>query len=184
MTESSTPLSPVSSVAGTPPARRVAWSEGPGRGPPGDARAMRSEDERTETTTWASTELSRLGELMSRLQDLAEAHPAQAHGVLAAVATALGERARHAGDPRLQVLADTFSHAAGTGDLSALEPSGSPIAGTPPSVAEPALYTTSATQSGRIARYYAQSASDPTAELVPILERALAELGEQPAPPR
>lgn len=177
MTEASTPLSPVSSVAGTAPARKAAWTDGPGRGSPRDARSMPGEDHRNETTASASTELSRLGELMSRLQDLAEAHPTRARDVLAAVATALGERARRASDLRLQVLAETFSHAARTGDLSALEPSGPPTAGYPPSVAEPALYTTSATQSGRIARY-AQGAGDPTAELVPILERALAELTE------
>lgn len=177
MTESSTPLSPVSSVGGTAPVRKVGWTDGPGRGAAGDARSMPGGADRNETTASASTELSRLGELMSRLQDLADAQPARARGVLVAVAAALGERASSVSDLRLQVLADRFSDAARTGDLSALEPTGPSTAGHAPSVAEPVLYTTSATQSGRIARY-AQGARDPTAELVPILARALAELAE------
>jgi uncharacterized coiled-coil protein SlyX len=72
------------------------------------------------------TKLSKLGALMSKLQDLESSDTAKAKQVLTSIASALTEKANAAGssDPHLQELADKFTEAAKTGDLSGLSPKG------------------------------------------------------------
>lgn len=78
------------------------------------------------STSTDQTHLSRMGELFSKLQDLETSDPAQAKQVLTSIASALTDKANGAGntDPHLQALADKFTQAADTGDLSALRPRG------------------------------------------------------------
>jgi hypothetical protein len=72
------------------------------------------------------THLSKLGELFSKLQDLESSDPAKAKQVLSSIASTLSEKANSPDnrDPHLQELADKFTQAAQTGDLSALKPKG------------------------------------------------------------
>ena len=71
---------------------------------------------------------SKMGSLMSQLQNLETTDPAKAKQVLTSIASALSDKAKASGnaDPHLQELADKFSQAAQTGDLSGLKPSGPP----------------------------------------------------------
>lgn len=73
-------------------------------------------------------QLSKMGSLMSQLQNLESTDPTKAKQVLTNIASALSDKAKAAGntDPHLQDLADKFSQAAQTGDLSGLKPSGPP----------------------------------------------------------
>jgi hypothetical protein len=72
------------------------------------------------------THLSKMGELMSKLQDLESSDPDQAKQVLSNIASALADKASANGnaDPHLQELSDKFAQAAKTGDLSGLKPQG------------------------------------------------------------
>ena len=72
------------------------------------------------------THLSKMGALFSKLQDLETSDPAKAKQVLTSIASALTDKAKASGntDPHLQELADKFTQAAKTSDLSALRPPG------------------------------------------------------------
>ena len=72
------------------------------------------------------THLSKMGELMSKLQDLESSDPDKAKQVLSNIASALADKASADGstDPHLQELSDKFAQAAQTGDLSGLKPQG------------------------------------------------------------
>jgi len=74
-------------------------------------------------------ELSQLGALLSRLTDLQRTDPEQAHRALLAMASDLaGRAALSGGDAQLRALADAFTRAAETGDLSGVHPLGPPRA--------------------------------------------------------
>jgi hypothetical protein len=77
-----------------------------------------------DATGAAHTHFSTFGELMSKLQELQSSDPDKAKQVLSSIATALSDKAKtgDAPDSHLQDLADRFSQAAQTGDLSALRP--------------------------------------------------------------
>jgi len=114
MTISSTTA--VSSLSSTPAVHKV-----------GSATDTSSRSELAEPSSGGDkTKLSKLGALMSKLQDLESSDPAKAKQVLTAIASALTEKASAAGssDPHLQELADKFTEAAKTGDLSGLSPRG------------------------------------------------------------
>jgi hypothetical protein len=95
-------------------------------------------------------ELSRLGALLGRLTDLQRTAPQQAQRALFAMASDLaGRAAMSGGDTELRALADAFSRAAQTGDLSEVRPPGPPrpgelIEGTAPNTA---------TAQGQVASY-------------------------------
>jgi len=72
-------------------------------------------------------ELSRLGALLSRLTDLQRSDPAHAQRALLAMGSELSARAAlEGGDAQLRALADAFTRAARTGDLSEVRPPGPP----------------------------------------------------------
>jgi hypothetical protein len=149
----------------------------------------RAQDAETTTRTAPSsssaashTRLSRLGDLMSKLQDLETSDPAKAKQVLTSIATALSDKATSSGDPHLTELADKFTEAAKTGDLSALQPHGPPPEahghggphghphGPPPS--DGAAQAGSASDANRAARY-ADHANSPLGQLASIISTAL-----------
>jgi hypothetical protein len=110
MTISPTSLSSVTAVAAPAPITRTQTTSAAAPTNDGDA------DDQTQ--------LSPLGKLMSKLQDLESSDPAKAKQVLSSIATALADKASAAGttDPRLQALSDKFATAASTGNLSGLQP--------------------------------------------------------------
>jgi hypothetical protein len=76
------------------------------------------------TTGSDQTQFSKMGELMSQLQNLETTDPTKAKQVLTSIASSLTDQANSSSDPHLQALADKFTQAANTGDLSALKPTG------------------------------------------------------------
>jgi hypothetical protein len=121
------------------------------------------------------TKLSKLGELMGKLQDLESSDPAKAKQVLTSIASALTDKANTAGtrDPHLQELADKFTEAAKTGDLSGLSPKGGehhhrPEGPPPPSDDATAAATTAARKTAS----YTQS-DNPLAQLESVISDAL-----------
>jgi hypothetical protein len=121
----------------------------------------------------ARTELSQLSGLFGKLQDLESSDPTKAKQVLSSIASTLSEKANSAGnaDPHLQELADRFTQAASTGDLSALRPRGGEHphhggAGGPPPLSP------SSTASGQTASY-AQHRGDSLGQLVSVISDAL-----------
>jgi len=127
------------------------------------------------------TKLSKLGELMSKLQDLESSDPAKAKQVLTSIASALTEKANAAGsnDPHLQELADKFTEAAKTGDLSGLKPKGGAHhhrpEGPPPTPAPSATSDAAAkaaTTASRKTASYTQS-DNPLAQLESVISDAL-----------
>jgi hypothetical protein len=172
MTTSSTALAPLSSVTATAATSSVSSSPSTDRTsasaePPGSSR----------------TKLSRLGEMMSKLQDLERTDPAKAKQVLTSIAATLHAKASSASDPRLQALADKFTEAANTGDLSGLQPPGGGAHphghahGPPRGSADASDATTaSAAQRGQIATY-AQADRAPRIDLASIVSDALSSAG-------
>jgi hypothetical protein len=67
-----------------------------------------------------STQISKFGDMLSKLQELSVKDPAKFKQVAAEIATKLKDAS--ATDPRLKALADKFSKAAESGDLSAFKP--------------------------------------------------------------
>ncbi|HEX3761988.1 MAG TPA: hypothetical protein VHW23_24980 [Kofleriaceae bacterium] len=122
-------------------------------------------------------QLSRMGELMSQLQNLESTNPDQAKQVLSNIASQLSDKASSTSDPHLQQLSDKFGQAAQTGDLSGLKPQGhghhhhhaAASGGASSSDATAAASTVS----GKTASY-AQNASDPMAEVESVISNALA----------
>ncbi len=66
----------------------------------------------------SSPNLSKMGSLMSKLQDLEQTDPAKAKSVLAKISQDL----KATGDSKLSALADKFDQASQSGDLSVLKP--------------------------------------------------------------
>lgn len=124
------------------------------------------------------TKLSKLGELMSKLQDLESSDPAKAKQVLTSIASALTDKANAAGssDPHLQELADKFTEAAKTGDLSGLKPKGGAHhhrpEGPPPPPSSASSDATAATTASRKTASYTQS-DNPLAQLESVISDAL-----------
>lgn len=125
------------------------------------------------------TRLSRMGELMSRLQDLENTDPDQAKQVLSNIASKLADKASSSSDPHLQQLADKFAQAAKTGDLSGLKPQGHPHphhhhdhASGGGAASSSDATAAAAAVSGKAASY-TQNGSDPMAEVESILSDAL-----------
>jgi hypothetical protein len=174
MTISSTALPPLSSVTATAAITSVSASPSTDRTSPS-----------AEPTESSKTRLSKLGEMMSKLQDLETSDPAKAKQVLTSIAATLNDKANSASDPRLKALADKFTSAAETGDLSSLQPSGPPPGarahhpghahGAPPAAAEDASASSaaSATDASGIAKY-AQTNHTPRVDLASIVSDALA----------
>jgi hypothetical protein len=67
-----------------------------------------------------TTSFSQMGQLMSQLQSLEQTDPAQAKSVLATIGSDL--KADAGNNPMMSQLADKFTQASQTGDLSALQP--------------------------------------------------------------
>jgi hypothetical protein len=72
----------------------------------------------------SSPNLSKMGSLMSKLQDLEQTDPAKAKSVLAKISQDLKAQADKTGDTKLSALADKFDQASQSGDLSGLKPKG------------------------------------------------------------
>ena len=70
----------------------------------------------------STTQLSKMGDLMKQLQSLATSDPDKAKSVMSSIASQLTDKANATGDSRMQALADKFSQAAQTGDMSSLQP--------------------------------------------------------------
>jgi hypothetical protein len=177
MNISSSSLSQLSSVTATAATRRVS-----------QAQTTDTASSTDETTGSSRTKLSKLGELMSKLQDLESSDPAKAKQVLTQIASSLTDKANSSSDPRLKELADKFTEAASTGDLSGLEPSGPPPGGGthrgghppgPPPSDDSTTSTseTSATKSGRIARY-SEAAKADRVDLESIVSDALSSVSQ------
>ena len=97
--------------------------------PAADERAAAPRPSLTEPQGPDVAELSQLGALLSRLTDLQRTEPEQAHRALLAMASDLaGRAALSGGDAQLRALADAFTRAAETGDLSGVRPLGPPRA--------------------------------------------------------
>ena len=111
MNISSTSLSGVTATPATGAVNRVQDS---------DATSAASNDGDADD----KTRLTTLGQLMSKLQSLESTDPAKAKQVLSSIAAALTDKANSGSttDPRLAALADKFTQAAKTGDLSGLQP--------------------------------------------------------------
>jgi len=176
MTISPTSLSSVSPVTAASPISRTQDPETTTSGAPASSAA-------------SHTRLSKLGDLMSKLQDLETSDPAKAKQVLTSIASALSDKASTSGDPHLTELADKFTEAAKTGDLSGLTPNGPPAGarghgghhghphGPPPpdgaaSSTSPTTDASAASESSWTARY-ANGASNPLGQLVSIISTAL-----------
>jgi hypothetical protein len=122
------------------------------------------------------TQLTRLGELLSKLQQLASSDPARATQVLTSIASALTARANHAGNTaaHLRELADQFTQAANTGDLSSLMPHGGRYHHAADQIAGDAQ-----TESGKTASY-TQGEADLRAELASMISEALSAAAPPP----
>lgn len=103
-------------------------------------------------------DLSPMGQMMGRLQDLAETDPAKAKEVLATIAEGLAAKAEETGDSKMSELAEKLASAAETGDLSALEPKRP--SGPPPGDSK--------------LQKYRDSGEDPMAQIEAIFANALA----------
>jgi hypothetical protein len=125
-----------------------------------------------------TTQLSKMGDLMSKLQSLESSDPAKAKQVLTQIATTLKSQA--GSDPKLASVAAKFDQAAQTGNLSALQPNQGGGhhgghhhhhggGGSPPS--DPPATTSTSTTSGKVASY---QDSDPMAEVESAISSALA----------
>jgi hypothetical protein len=68
------------------------------------------------------SKLSKMGSLMSQLQSLEQSDPDKAKTVLSNIASQLTDKANATGDAHIKELADKFTQAAQTGDLSSLKP--------------------------------------------------------------
>jgi len=128
------------------------------------------------------TQLSTLGELMSKLQNLETTDPGKAKQVLTSIATALTDQANSSGstDPRLKALADKFTDAASTGDLSGLQPKHGhhhhpDMAAGGASASSDASGAASSTSSKTAS--YAQGGSDAMGQLASIISSALSSAG-------
>jgi len=126
----------------------------------------------TGTDSATSTQLSPMGELMSRLQSLASSDPAKAKTVLASVAGDLKSKAADSNDPHLAAVADKFSQASQTGDLSVLQP---------PQGAQGQHHHGGHhhhhASSGNAQQSYDQSAASPVSDVESALESALGDAG-------
>lgn len=69
-----------------------------------------------------STSFSKMGDLMKQLQSLETSDPDKAKAVMSNIASQLTDKANATGDSRMKALADKFSQAAQTGDMSSLQP--------------------------------------------------------------
>ncbi len=116
-----------------------------------------------------STQLSTMGQLMSKLQSLESSDPTKAKQVLTSIATALTNQANSSGttDPHLKELANKFTQAASTGDLSALKPQSTGHHHHHAAQAASTDASTAATAS------YTQSGSDPMSQVESIISTAL-----------
>ncbi len=76
----------------------------------------------TDPTSAAAgtTSLSQMGQVMTQLQSLEQTDPAQAKSVLATIGSNL--KAQAGSNPMMSQLADKFTQASQTGDLSGLQP--------------------------------------------------------------
>ena len=79
-------------------------------------------DASSATDASSSTRFSKMGDLMKQLQSLATSDPAKAKSVMSTIASQLTDKANATGDSRMKALADKFSQAAQTGDMSSLQP--------------------------------------------------------------
>jgi len=71
-----------------------------------------------------STSFSKMGDLMKQLQSLETSDPDKAKAVMTSIASQLTDKANATGDSRMKALADKFTQAAQTGDVSSLQPQG------------------------------------------------------------
>jgi len=85
--------------------------------PPSDGSA-------SSTEPAVSTSFSKMGDLMKQLQSLETSDPAKAKAVMTNIASQLTDKANATGDSRMKALADKFTQAAQTGDVSSLQPQG------------------------------------------------------------
>jgi hypothetical protein len=83
----------------------------------------------TDTSQQGGAKMSKMGELMSKLRDLQKTDPDKAKAVLAKISQDLKTQAASSGDTRMGELADKFSQASESGDLSVLKPKGPPPGG-------------------------------------------------------
>lgn len=90
------------------------------------ATDLASSTDATDSVSGGSdqTNLSKMGQLFSKLQNLESTDPSKAKQVLSSIADSLSAKASEGGntDSHLQELADKFKQAASTGDLSGLKP--------------------------------------------------------------
>jgi len=168
---STTGISSLASVSSTSAARNVnSTTDNPATTEVGES-----------TSGSDKTKLSKLGELMSKLQDLEGSDPAKAKQVLTSIASALTEKANSSdnSDPHLQELADKFTEAAKTGDLSALKPTGGKHhhrpEGPPPPPPPSGDATTAAATASKTASY-TQRAANPAEQLASIISQALSDV--------
>ena len=89
---------------------------------PLSALSSTSTTDSTDPTSDAAgtTSFSQMGQLMSQLQSLEQTDPAQAKSVLATIGSNL--KAEAGSNPMMSQLADKFTQASQTGDLSGLQP--------------------------------------------------------------
>lgn len=104
-------MSSISSVSGTSAVSYIA--------PTSSATTTQQTDDAPPA---GGTKLSKMGELMSKLQDLAQTDPDKAKSVLAKISQDLKAKSQTSGDSRMAELADKFGQAAQSGDLSVLKP--------------------------------------------------------------
>jgi hypothetical protein len=162
MNISSTTLSPVTSTTATSATAQVSSAQ--------------SFDPATSGVAGADqTQLSKMGELMSQLQDLENTNPDQAKQVLSNIASQLSDQANTTNDPHMQQLSDKFAQAAQTGDLSGLKPQGGHghhHHGGGGGASSNDATTAASTISGMTASY-TQNGNNPMAEVESIISNAL-----------
>ncbi len=107
----------ISSVTNTTPTQSIAPIGPPPQPAPADSAITAGAD---------STQLSGPAQFFNKLQSLEQSDPSAAKQVLSDIASKLSDQATKVGGDRgkqLSTLADKFTHAAQTGDLSGLQPS-------------------------------------------------------------
>jgi hypothetical protein len=123
-----------------------------------------------------STRLSKLGELMGKLQDLEASDPDKAKQVLSKIASDLSAKAEETGDDRMKALAGKFDEAATTGDLSRLQPrahgGGEHHHHRPPPAGDAAGANAAVSDASKVASY-ASAQQDRRAEIESIISSAL-----------
>jgi hypothetical protein len=69
----------------------------------------------------STTSISKMGDLMKQLQSLETSDPDKAKAVMTTIASQLTDKANATGDSHMKALADKFTQAAQTGDMSSLQ---------------------------------------------------------------